>query len=68
MSNEQRTGDQRVMQTIETMNQAAKLFAQWAANGSNGFWLDFYEQQSGHEFGSDEYDLVANMVADGLLK
>lgn len=56
------------MTNIEVMNQASDLYKKWTDSGSTGFWLDFYETQSGNEFGSEEYDLVYDMTAEGLLQ
>lgn len=55
------------MSNIEVMQQATKLYAEWEAAGSSGFWLDFYTSRTGFDLGSDEYSLVNEMTQDGLL-
>jgi hypothetical protein len=55
------------MSNIEVMNQATKLYAEWEAAGSPGFWLDYYTSHTGFDLGSAEYALVNEMTQDGLL-
>jgi hypothetical protein len=55
------------MSNIEIMNQATKLYAEWESAGSPGFWLDFYTKHTGFDLGDEQYDLVHEMTAEGML-
>lgn len=55
------------MSNIQIMKQAQELYRHWEASQPTRFWLDFYTQQTGADLGDEQYDLVVDMTAEGLL-